>query len=381
MAATHTIKVITEDGEHVSFDCKSDEDVITAAVRQDIYLMSSCREGGCATCKGFCAEGDYKLVGCSVQALPPEEEEEGQVLLCRCYPETDLEVEVPYTYSRISFAPEDQFFTAEVVGAELISVNAMRYRLKKNPKDGDKRVLFDPGQFMDIQIPGTELTRSYSPANTPNNDGDLEFLIRVLPDGQFSNYLKTGVQPGQQVTVKGPQGIFGLKENGFRPRYFIAGGTGLAPILSMVRHMHYWKEPQETRIYFGVTNQNEIFLVDELRALEAAMPNLTVRLCVWKYEEGWDGEKGNAIEVLRRDLQEKPVSPDVYLCGPPGMVDAAFAACDEFGIPKEQIYLEKFLPSGPCGEACDVKVVHEHHEHSHPHHRDMAVTLSEAVNS
>ena len=376
MAATHTIKVITEDGEHVSFECKSDEDVITAAIRQDIYLMSSCREGGCATCKGFCGEGDYKLVGCSVQALPPDEEEEGQVLLCRCFPESDMEVEVPYTYSRISFAPEDQFFTAEVVAAMPISVNAMRFQLKKSGDNGSRKVAFDPGQYMDIQIPGTDLTRSFSPANTPNDDGDLEFLIRVLPDGQFSNYLKTGVQVGQQLTVKGPLGIFGLKENGFRPRYFIAGGTGLAPILSMVRHMHYWKEPQETRIYFGVTKQEEMFYADELRALEAAMPNLTVRLCVWKYEEGWDGERGNAIEILRKDLEQNPVKADVYLCGPPGMVDAAHAVCNEFGIPKDQIYLEKFLASGPCGEACDVRVVHEHQEHSH---RDMAVTLSHAA--
>lgn len=377
MAANHNIKVITEDGEQVSFECRSDEDVITAAIRQSIYLMSSCREGGCATCKGFCAEGDYTLVGCSVQALPPDEEEDGQVLLCRCFPESDLEVEVPYTYSRISFAPEEQYFTATVVAAEPVSVNVMRLRLEKSGDNGSRKIMFDPGQYMDIQIPGTELTRSFSPANTPNDHGDLEFLIRVLTDGQFSNYLKSGVQVGQEVTVKGPLGIFGLKENGFRPRYFIAGGTGLAPILSMVRYMHNWKEPQETRIYFGVTHQNEMFYVDELRALETEMPNLTVRLCVWKYEEGWDGERGNVIEVLRRDLEQNPVKADVYLCGPPGMVDAAHAVCDEFGIPKEQIYLEKFLPSGPCGTACDPREVHVH-QHD-PSHRDMAVTLSHAV--
>lgn len=351
MAATHTIKIITEDGEHITFDCRSDEDVITAAIRQSIYLMSSCREGGCATCKGFCAEGDYNLPGCSVQALPPDEEEEGQVLLCRCYPETDLEVEVPYTYSRISFAAEDQYFKAEVIDVEKISVNAMRFLLKKTGDSGDVRVRFDPGQYMDIQIPGTEITRSYSPANIPNDEGEMEFLIRVLPDGRFSRYLAQDAKPGQQLTLKGPLGIFGLKENGFRPRYFIAGGTGLSPILSMVRMMYHWKEPQETRIYFGVTRQDELFLVDELRDLEAKMPNLTVRLCVWKYDEDWDGEKGNAIEVFRQDMAQNPIKPDIYLCGPPGMVDAAYVACEDFGIPREQIYLEKFLPSGSTVEA------------------------------
>ena len=98
MASTHQVTIITQDNESVSFECRSDEDVITAAVRQDIYLMSSCREGGCATCKGFCAEGDYVLGKVSSQALPYEEEEAGEVLLCRCYPTTDIEVEVPYTF-------------------------------------------------------------------------------------------------------------------------------------------------------------------------------------------------------------------------------------------------------------------------------------------
>lgn len=360
MAATHKIKVTTEDGEQVSFDCKSDEDVITAAVRQSIYLMSSCREGGCATCKSYCAEGDYQLVGCSVQALPPDEEEDGQVLLCRCFPESDLELEVPYTYSRISFAPEEQRFTAEVVSAEPISVNAVRLRLKKCGSNGERKVRFEPGQYFDLQIPGTELSRAFSPANTPNDDGDLEFLIRLLPDGRFSNYLKTGVQVGQQVAVKGPLGVFGLKENGFRPRYFIAGGTGLAPILSMVRHMHHWKEPQETRIYFGVNTVEEVFLLDELKALEAAMPTLTLRLCVWRPDAAWAGERGNAIEILRRDLQAQPAKPDMYLCGPPGMVDAAHQVCSEFGIPEGQIYLEKFLPSGPGVEVGAAARVSEH---------------------
>lgn len=365
MAATHNIKIITEDGEAVHFDCAPDEDVISAAIRQDIYLMSSCRAGGCATCKGFCGEGDYRLVGCSVQALPPEEEEEGQVLLCRCYPDSDLEVEVPYTYSRISFEPEANEFPAEVVSVGMVSSNAVRLHLRRPGEGPERKIKFDAGQFMEIEVPGTGATRAYSPANTSNDAGDLEFLIRVLPDGLMSNVLKSGgIRPGQTLRVKGPQGVFGLKENGFRPRYFIAGGTGLAPVLSMVRHMQEWGAPQETRLYFGVNTVEEVFLLDELKALEAALPKLTVRVCVWRPTEDWEGERGNAIEVLKRDLTDSPAQPDVYLCGPPGMVDAAHRVCAEFGIPADQIYLEKFLPSGPCGEACDPTQTHGHHQHA-----------------
>jgi len=343
MAKTHQVKIITQDGETVSFECRSDEDVISAGLRQDVYLMASCREGGCATCKGFCAEGDYVMGKFSSQALPSEEEEAGEVLLCRCYPTTDIEVEVPYTYDRISFSPENLAFPAEIVELAQISSNVVKLQLRRTGHN--KQIKLASGQFFDLEIPNTTTTRSFSPANISNNQGEMEFLIRVLPDGKFSNYLKNDAQVGQLINVKGPCGIFGLKENGFTPRYFVAGGTGLAPILSMVRHMQSWDEPQKSVIYFGVNTEEEVFYADELKALTEQMKNLTVKICVWKASESWWGEKGSVVDILRRDLQGMGVKPDLYLCGPPGMVDATFAVCAEVGIAKEQVYLEKFLPS------------------------------------
>lgn len=344
MVSTHQVKIITQDDESVTFECRSDEDVISAGLRQDIYLMASCREGGCATCKGYCSEGDYVLGKFSSQALPYEEEEAGEVLLCRCYPTTDIEVEVPYTYDRISFSPEGLSYEAEVVELTPISINVMRLLLRRT--GDDKQIKFDSGQFFDLEIPGTTTTRSYSPANTANKLGELEFLIRIVDGGKFSTYLKSDAHIGQKIQVKGPSGIFGLKENGFTPRYFIAGGTGLAPILSMVRRMHEWQEPQKCVIYFGVNTEAEIFHLNELDQLAAEMKTLELRNCVWKCSDDWHCEKGSVVDILRRDLQETGVKPDIYLCGPPGMVDATFAVCEKQGIPKERIYLEKFLPSG-----------------------------------
>lgn len=339
----HQVKIITEDGQSVCFDCGEDEDIISAGLRQDIYLMASCREGGCATCKGFCAEGDYELGKISVQALPPDEEEEGQVLLCRCYPMTDVEIEVPYTYDRISFSPDDLVFETEITELSQVSSNVVKLCLQRS--GDDQQIRLDSGQFYDLEIPGTDISRSYSPANTANNNGELEFLIRIVENGRFSNYLKNDAHVGQKLTAKGPQGLFGLKENGFTPRYFVAGGTGLAPILSMVRRMHEWEEPQQCVVYFGVNTEEEVFYVEQLKALEKLMPTLTVRICVWKATDSWHGEKGSVVDILRRDLQDSGVKPDLYLCGPPGMVDATYAVCAEVGIPQEQIYLEKFLPS------------------------------------
>ena len=344
MANTHQVTVITQDNESVVFDCRSDEDVISAGLRQDIYLMASCREGGCATCKGLCTEGDYIMGKVSSQALPSDEEEDGMVLLCRCYPTTDIEVEVPYTYDRISFSPEDLIFEAEVMELTKISSNVVKFCLKR--LGTDQQIKLESGQYYDLQFPNTEITRDYKHANTANNNGEMEFLIRILDNGKFSNYLSHDAKVGQKLTVKGPTGIFGLKANGFTPRYFVAGGTGLAPVLSMVRKMKEWDEPQQCVIYFGVNTEEEIFYLDELKRLEQEMKNLTVRNCVWKATDSWHGEKGSVIDVLKRDLVETGAKPDLYLCGPPGMVDAAHAVCAEVGIPSERIYLEKFLSCG-----------------------------------
>ena len=341
--ANHQIKIITEDGESVSFDCADGEDIISAAIRQSIFLMSSCREGGCATCKGVCTVGDYEHGKVSAQALPQEEQEEDMVLLCRCYPSEDMEVEVPYTFDRIAYSEEGKEFTTKIVELEKISSNVMKLCLKRS--DGEKQIKLDSGQFYDLEIPGTDITRSYSPANIANNDGEMEFLIRILEDGQFSNFLKKDAKIGQSIKVKGPSGVFGLVADGFTPRYFVAGGTGLAPVLSMIRFMKEWGEPQPCTLYFGSTYEEEVFYIEELNTLAKEMDNLTVKICVWKATDSWQGEKGSVVDILKQDLQETSTKPDLYLCGPPGMVDATYAVCEEVGIAKEKIYLEKFLSS------------------------------------
>ncbi|MCX7075206.1 MAG: 2Fe-2S iron-sulfur cluster binding domain-containing protein [Methylococcales bacterium] len=339
--ATHQVTIITQDEQTVEFECRSDEDIITAALRQSIYLMASCREGGCATCKGFCADGEYLLGKYSAQALPDEEEAAGEILLCACFPSTDMEIEVPYTYDRISFSPENLFFEAQITKLQQLSSNVIRIVLERIGEQ--KQVKFESGQFFDLEIPGTTTTRSYSPANIENKEGILEFFIRIVEDGKFSTYLKNEATIGQILRLKGASGIFGLKANGFTPRFFVAGGTGLAPVLSMVRHMQKWDEPQKCVIYFGVNTEEEVFLLDDLEKLASQMPTLELRACVWKYSDSWHGEKGSVVDILRRDLQLTGVNPDLYLCGPPGMVDATFAVCEDLGIPKKQIYLEKFL--------------------------------------
>jgi len=344
------IAIVTQDGETVHFECGMDEDVISAGLRQDVILMSSCREGGCATCKALCTDGDYELVRCTVQALPPEEEEQGFVLLCRTFPQSDLTLEVPYTSDRISSSTAEREFFAEVQSIVPIASNAVQLTLRRRPTDvagSAGGVMFEPGQFFDVQVPGSEQWRSFSPASLPNAEGSLEFLIRILPDGLFSNYLRDVACPGDVVRVRGPSGSFYLRENGLQPRCFVAGGTGLAPVVAMVRQMLDRGDPHETRLYFGVNREEEVFYVQELFSLAEQMPNLSVHVCVMSAGPEWQGQHGTPVDALRRDLQQRCAAPDLYLCGPPSMIDATYEACIELGIPVGNICTEKFLSSGP----------------------------------
>jgi methane monooxygenase component C len=342
----YQIVIETEDGETCSFECGPSEDVISAGLRQSVILLASCRAGGCATCKGDCTDGDYELIDVKVQALPPDEEENGKVLLCRTFPRSDLHILVPYTFDRISFQAIQTNWLAEIVACDRVSSNVTRLVLQCLTADGSTPIALDfvPGQFVDIEIPGTHTRRSYSMASVAE-DGRLEFFIRLLPDGAFSSYLQTSATVGQRVALRGPAGSFSLHKSD-RARFFVAGGTGLSPVLSMIRQLKKESASQPATLFFGVTNHEELFYVDELKALQEAMPSLAVKVAVVNAAEGNGVAKGTVIDLMRAELAKSGEKPDIYLCGPPGMIEAAFAAAATAGVPKEQVYLEKFLASG-----------------------------------
>ncbi len=343
----YQITIETEEGETCSFECGPNEDVISAGLRQSVILMSSCRAGGCATCKGECTDGDYELFDVSVQALPPDEEEDGMVLLCRTFPRSDLHIMVPYTYDRISFEAIQTNWVGEIKTCDKVSSNVIRLVVQVLTSDGTSPISlnFMPGQFVDIEIPGTHTRRSYSMASL-SGDGALEFFIRILPDGAFSKFLTNDAKVGMKLNLRGPTGAFNLRDSGARPRYFVGGGTGLSPVLSMVRHMKSSGDQTPAKLFFGVTRRDELFYVDELKTLQSVMPNLELRVAVVEGGDGNGVAGGTVIDLLQAELAKDDARPDIYLCGPPAMIDAAFAAAETAGVPKQQVYQEKFLASG-----------------------------------
>ena len=342
---THTVRLATRDGEHLQFDCGPGQTVIEAAEAASITLPSQCRQGSCGACHAHVTAGDFVLGEHSPSALPANGGAHEAILMCRTEARSDLEIALPYDHGRIQFHAIAER-NAHIAELETVATNTLRLILKLEPDDEfGSAAEFEPGQFMELGIPGSDVRRAYSLANTPNWDGELEFLIRLQAGGRFSSFLRERAQPEMRLTVRGPLGAFGIDDASLRPRWFVAGGTGLAPILALLRRMAEYQEMHDARLFFGVNHEDELFALDELDRIASTLPQLRVTPCVWKPRAAWSGFTGTPAEALQLALQEADTQPDLYLCGPPPLLDAAEAAARAHGIPAPQIFSERFMPA------------------------------------
>lgn len=342
---THAIELTTRDGAQLRFDCGADQTLLDAAASASLLLPSQCRQGSCGACYAETTDGDFTLADHSPNAMPSGAVEKGGTLLCRTYPRSDLCISLPFDQDRIGSGaiPSRK---VEIVGIDTVGANTIRLELLLlADEELGNMAEFEPGQFMELEVPELGLRRAYSLANTGNWEGRLEFLIRLQPGGRFSSWLQNEAHVGQQLIAHGPQGAFGVNANSLRPRWLVAGGTGLAPMLSILRRMAEFQEMQPVRLYLGVNRVEELFCLDELDALKAQLPSLNVTLCVWKAEGEWQGFNGTPADALAQDLQTTDSPPDIYLCGPPAMIDAATRAAQAAGIPPQQIISERFTAS------------------------------------
>jgi NAD(P)H-flavin reductase/ferredoxin len=341
MMSEHQITLTTRDGHELTFSCPDGGDVISAGEKASILLPSLCKDGGCGACLGYCADGDYMLGSHNAGVLSEEAAARGDVLLCRTYPQSDLRITAPYDYAHIQFGRQDAR-RAVITGLEAIAERTIRLCLSWQDEAGGKAVEFEPGQCMELEIPGTGIRRTYSLANTGNWQGEMEFLIRLQPEGRFSTYLSQQAEIGQVLDVYGPKGAFGLQSDSFNPAIFIAGGTGLAPFLSILRRMAEWGEDRATHLLFGVNRESELFYLDELQRLQRQLPGLTMTPCVWKPESSGSGFSGTPADALEHYLLDQPGDYDVYLCGPPLLVAAAKGVAVRQGIDEQRIFAENF---------------------------------------
>jgi propane monooxygenase reductase component len=340
MGKTHTIRF-----EPVGIEIEADEEetVLNAAFRQGITLMHGCKEGQCSACKSFLLDGEVDLDKYSTFALPEFEEAEGWTLLCRAHAYSDLEVElVNYDEEAMHGGTPPRTVQTSVTAVAPLTHDIRLLRLKV---DDDEPFSYRPGQYVDIRIPDHEDEhRSFSMANTTSAPDELEFMIKLYPDGRFSGLLQEDrLKPGDALEVTGPYGVFTLRSSSPRRLLFIGGGAGMAPILCLLRSMAEAGVERPATFYYGARSTTDLFHVEELEELGRELHDFSFvpALSEAAADDDWSGETGLITEVVER-LEDDVTDVDAYLCGPPPMVDAAIALLESKGVPEAHIYFDKF---------------------------------------
>jgi len=337
--------------EPVGIEIEVDEDqtILRAAAEQGVMLMHGCKEGQCAACKSFVLDGDdIELDRYSTFALPDYEREEGYTLLCRAHVYEDVRIELlNYDEEMIRSGLPIQQAVAEVASIEAVTHDMRRLVLRLvEPTE----IKFFPGQYVDITVPGTEQSRSFSMANTSSREtGELEFVIKVYPDGLFSHFLDTELKVGDRLDIQGPFGVFTLRDSE-ADLVFVGGGAGMAPILSLLRTMAERGIRRKATYYYGARRRRDLCFTEELRALEHVLPGFRFvpALSEPTEEDAWDGEVGLVTDVVKR-YEAKLAGAHAYLCGPPPMVEAAMPVLGGLGVEEKRIYYDKFTTTGDAG--------------------------------
>ncbi|QYJ03072.1 1,6-dihydroxycyclohexa-2,4-diene-1-carboxylate dehydrogenase [Nocardioides panacisoli] len=334
---SHQVALAFEDGVTRFIDCDDDQTVADASYRARINIPLDCRDGACGTCKSLCESGEYDGGSYVEDAMTESEAAAGYVLTCQTKPKSDLVLQIASTSAVAKTRAAT--YTGTLTRLDRLSPTTVAITVE-TPDRSD--LAFLPGQYVNIAVPGTEETRSYSFSNGPGEEG-LSFLVKLTPGGAMSDYLTERAAVGDEITFTGPNGSFFLRE-AERPVLLLAGGTGLAPILSILRQLHADDSARPVHLVYGVSSDDDLVELDAIRALADGIDGLTWDYCV----ADPDSRAPNTGYVMGLIDAEHLHGGDVavYLCGPPPMVEAVRTQFADAGVEPTGFYYEKFALSG-----------------------------------
>lgn len=332
----HHIALQFEDGVTRFIDAAPTETVADAAYRQGVNIPLDCRDGACGTCKCFAESGRFTLGDYIDDALTEDEASEGFVLTCQMRVTSDCVIRVPTSSEvcrTLQVSYEARIGEVRQLSPSTISLSIQSEALNK--------LAFLPGQYVNLQVPGSTETRAYSFSSLIRG-GKVSFLIRNVPGGLMSSYLTGRAKPGESMTLTGPLGSFYLRDIK-RPLLMLAGGTGLAPFTAMLEKIAEQGSAHSIHLIYGVTHDVDLVDIDKLEALAARIPNFTYAVCVAS-AESTQPKKGYVTQhIVPAHLHDGNV--DIYLCGPPPMVEAVNRFIHEKDIQPASFHYEKFAAS------------------------------------
>lgn len=310
------------------------ESILESALRAGIDYPFGCRGGVCGSCKSALVTGQVDLRGHQEFALSAQEQLQGMVLACCSYPRGDCEVAWVDADEPVDFAYRE-------LGGTVVSIEKATHDIAivKVGLDNLEMLEFAAGQYASVRFNDLP-ARCYSFANRPG-EAVLEFHVRAVPNGQVSQAVYNGLQVGDTVQICGPQGVAYLRQHHSGSAIFCAGGSGLAPILSMLRVLAHQRSERRLRLYFGVRGERDLYAQNELRSLVGALPNAEVTVVLSDPHGPTAHRTGFLADVMRTDLDDCGGSKS-YLCGPPVMIETCRAVLLEKGVSPANCHVDVF---------------------------------------
>jgi len=321
------------------------ETILDAAMRAGFNMPYGCRNGACGACKGRVLAGDIVHREHSASALNKTEEAQGLALFCCAEPVGDVTVEC-----REILATKDiqiRTIPCRVEKIDRVSHDVAVLALKLPTHE---RMQFLAGQYIDIHTKDGR-KRSFSLANPPRDDDYLQLHVRLVPGGEFSEYVHNSMREREILRFTGPLGSFFLREDTDKPIIFLASGTGFAPIKSIVEYAQAKGIDRQMILYWGARTLDDLYMPELPSQWQAEYPNFTFIpvLSEPKPEDAWAGRTGFVHEAVLHDFADLS-GYQVYACGAPVMVEAAHGSFTGRGLPQEDFFSDAFFLSKDVGK-------------------------------
>jgi Na+-transporting NADH:ubiquinone oxidoreductase subunit F len=304
-----------------------------------IFIPSACGgQGSCGLCKLKVHKGAPPILPTEEPHLSKDERTSDVRLCCQLKVHNDMELEIP-----------EELFNIREFDAKVESLTALNHDIKllriALPEGEELDII--PGQYMQIETPAYKKTpepvyRAYSIATDPRDKTHIELLIRLVPEGICTTYVFEHMEEGNPIKLNGPYGDFRLTDTD-KDMIFIAGGSGMAPFLSMLAHIKNEGITRNVTYFFGARAKRDLICLDRMAEFEKELPNFKFVPCLSEPmpDDKWDGETGLVTDVMKRHCPDLS-NMEAYLCGSPGMIDASIAALTANGMPTENIAYDKF---------------------------------------
>jgi Na+-transporting NADH:ubiquinone oxidoreductase subunit F len=330
---SHEECTVTVNGNR-SCTVEGGETLLQVLNQQKLFVPSAC--GGKATC-GLCkvsvVSGGGGLLPTETAFVSRQEREQGIRLACQVRVQNNIEVRLPESM----LAARE--YEANVAAVETLTYDTKLVRFGLN----GARLSFKPGQYVQLLVPGTDQFRAYSIASPPSRTGEFELIVRYVPGGLCTGWIHKALRVGDRVKLTGPFGDFYLREDSDREIIAIGGGSGMAPMRSIIMHLAEQGMPRRTSLFFGARTLRDLFYVDVFRDIEKRYPNFRYfpALSEPRPEDNWTGDVGFVTQVAAKYVSSNGAK-EAVLCGPPPMIDAAMRVLPRLGVPADRIYFDKF---------------------------------------